>query len=133
MDDPTLTDLSARARAVARNAYAPASSFRVGVALRATDGQVFVGCNVENASFGLTVCAERHAVGAAVAAGVRSFDAMVVYTPGSAPGYPCGACRQVLAEFAPDLDIALIGDGGDVVHTSLTDLLPHTFRFDYDR
>lgn len=133
MDSRTFEDLVARARAVARHAYAPVSSFAVGAALLGADGAVFVGCNVENASFGLTVCAERNALAAAVAAGARSFDAMVVYTPGVDPGYPCGACRQVLAEFAPALPIALAGDGDRVVHTTLAELLPHAFRFDYDR
>lgn len=131
MDTETLETLRPQARRVAANAYVPASGFTVGAALRAVDGRVFCGCNIENASYGLTVCAERTALFAAVAAGVRAFDALVLYTPGPQPSTPCGACRQVLAEFAPELPIALTADGAAVRHTNLRDLLPDAFRFDY--
>lgn len=122
--------LDAAARQVARRAYAPASGFQVGAALLAVDGRVFTGCNVENASYGLTICAERSAVCQAIAAGVREFTAIVVYTPLREPGSPCGACRQVLAEFAPALPVRLIGDSDRVVETSVDRLLPRPFRFD---
>ncbi len=123
-----LDDLMQRARAAARHAYAPASRYPVGAALLARDGRVFTGCNVENASYGLTICAERNAVFHAVAEGAREFAAIAVHVPGPEPAAPCGACRQVLVEFGADLDIALGCDGGAVVRTTLAELLPRAFR-----
>ena len=131
MDPAQLESLCAQARAVADRAYAPASNFHVGAALLATDGRTFVGCNVENSSYGLTVCAERNAVARAVADGARDFEAVVVYTQLSSPGSPCGACRQVLAEFSPNMRVVLIGDGEERVDTTLDALLPRAFRFDH--
>jgi cytidine deaminase len=123
-------DLLELARATAERAYSPYSKVRVGAALRGADGRTFAGCNVENASYGLTICAERNAVGRAVAAGAQRFVRCVIYTPLQDPGYPCGACRQVLAEFGADMEIVLAGDG-DVVHLMrLDEILPHPFRFD---
>jgi cytidine deaminase len=109
------------------NAYAPFSQYLVGAALLTEEGEIIVGCNVENASYGLTMCAERVAVGAAVAAGQRGFRAIAVSTADG--GAPCGACRQVLAEFCADLAILLVAVDREckVTETTLGRLLPHRF------
>ena len=117
------------ARAVQRHAYAPASNFRVGAAVMASDGRIFVGCNVETASYGLTICAERAAVCAAVAAGARTLRAVAVVTDLAAPARPCGACRQVLAEFGLGMDVLLGGRDGAEERTTLDRLLPEPFTF----
>jgi cytidine deaminase len=109
---------------VASRAYAPYSRFHVGAALVAADGRVFTGCNVENISFGLTICAERNAVFAAVAAGCRTFDKIIIVADTEEPASPCGACRQVLAEFNPDLEIVLSNFHGKTAHFRLSELLP---------
>ncbi len=124
-----LASMIERAREVAQQAYVPASNFRVGASLLASDGRVFTGCNVENASYGLTVCAERNAVFHAVAEGAREFTAVVIYTELEEPASPCGACRQVLAEFGRDMKVVLVGDGDAVVHTDMLALLPNPFVF----
>jgi len=115
------------ARAARRRAYAPYSRFRVGAAVRAR-GRVFEGANVENASYGLTLCAERSAVTAAVLAGARRLDAVAVASGTSPPTPPCGMCLQTLAEFAgPELPVLLAGARGAVVETTLGELLPRGF------
>jgi cytidine deaminase len=101
----------------------------VGAAVLTDDGRVFVGCNVENASYGLTICAERGAVCAAVAAGARRVVAVAVVTGLPEPARPCGACRQVLAEFGYDMQVVLAGSGDGVVTTTLAKLLPEPFTF----
>jgi len=119
-------DLVRRAREVMQNAYAPYSNFHVGAAIEAADGTIHVGCNVENASYGLTICAERMAVGAAVAAGKRSLKRVAVATAVEPPATPCGACRQLLAEFGLDLEIVAVGPSSER-RWKLRDLLPEAF------
>lgn len=120
-------DLLAEAKRAHANAYAPYSRFGVGAALRAEDGTVFAGSNVENASFGLTRCAEQSAVQAMVTSGRRAFREIVVYTESEEPASPCGGCRQVLFEFAPDADVYLVNHRGLVVATTVKDLIPGAF------
>ena len=114
------------ARSAQSRAYAPYSNFRVGAALETVDGTVFTGCNVENASYGLTMCAERAAVSAAVGAGARRFRRAVVVSDVDPPAAPCGACRQVLAEFGLDLPIDGVGSQRSVTWR-LAELLPAAF------
>ncbi|MBQ9694581.1 MAG: cytidine deaminase [Kiritimatiellae bacterium] len=123
-------DLLRAARTVAENAYAPYSKFTVGAAIMADDGRIFTGCNVENVSFGLTVCAERIALFKAVSEGVRHFTALALCAPESVT--PCGACRQVLAEFCePNLPIALTTGADDTIQmTTLGALFPSPFDTD---
>jgi cytidine deaminase len=121
-----VTDLIGRAREAMRNAWAPYSEFRVGAAIEAADGRVFVGCNVESASYGLTICAERMALGAAVAAGARSLRRVAVTTEVEPPAAPCGACRQLLAEFGLDLEVIAAGPSSERRWT-LAALLPDAF------
>lgn len=109
-----------------RSAYAPYSHFAVGAALDTGDGHVFLGCNVENASYGLAMCAERVAVGTAITAGYRTFTTIAVAGPDGAVTSPCGACRQVLAEFNPDMTVIFTTPAGPVTST-VAELLPHSF------
>lgn len=126
--DPLLTRLVQAALEVRQRAYAPYSQFAVGAALLAGDGETYVGTNVENASYGMSICAERAAVVSAVAAGQTQFQALAIVTPGGQT--PCGACRQVLAEFCDDLPILLIDaqDPVSIRHSTLRELLPDRFR-----
>lgn len=110
-----------------RRAYAPYSNFRVGAALLADAGEVFLGCNVENASYPAGLCAERVALGAAVAAGHRKFTAIAICSEGATPAPPCGICRQALAEFGLDLVVESSAPAGPVTRWSLAELLPHPF------
>lgn len=129
--EAALPQLLEQARFGAAHAFAPASGFAVGAAVLADDGTVYPGCNVENASYGLTICAERNAVGRAVVEGHRRLRAVLVYTETAAPTYPCGACLQVLAEFGPDMDVVLATPDGKMTRTTLPALMPHPFRFDW--
>lgn len=119
--------LEAAARAVRKNAYAPYSGYRVGAALLSDDGRVFVGANVENASYGLTQCAERSAIGAAVSAGATRFVAIAIASPGARPATPCGTCRQVLAEFPPAFVVRCIAERGEPITSDVAALLPAAF------
>ena len=107
-------------------AYIPYSNYAVGAALRASDGTIYGGCNVENAAYPATICAERVALVKAISEGQRQFDAIAVVTPNG--GSPCGVCRQMLYEFAPDLRVILATSAGEVVYEGvLSDLLPRGF------
>ncbi|MDD3276384.1 MAG: cytidine deaminase [Kiritimatiellales bacterium] len=122
--------LEAAAKA-SRKAYASYSGYKVGAALLCADGDVFVGCNVENASYGLTVCAERTAIFTAIAAGRRDFVAMAIVADGDSMPYPCGACRQVLSEFCREefsVYIAKASELEDYEVVCLAALLPHQFK-----
>jgi cytidine deaminase len=114
------------AEAARRHAHAPYSRYRVGAAVETDDGAIYAGCNVENASYGLTICAERAAVCAAVAAGARRIRRAVVVTDSDPPGAPCGACRQVLAEFGLDMEVTAVGPKR-TTRWRLRDLLPDAF------
>lgn len=121
-------DLLKAARIAFDNAYAPFSRFQVGAALRADSGAIYSGANIENSSFGLTRCAEQSAVQAMASSGERRFSEIVVYTTATPPASPCGACRQILFEFAPDARVFLVNGAGEVVSTTVRELLPLGFR-----
>lgn len=121
--------LVAEALAARENAYAPYSRFPVGAALLARSGTVYRGVNVENASFGVTICAERAALFAAVAVGERAFAAIAVVADTEGPVRPCGACRQALAEFGTDLRVVMANTAGATETRTLESLLPAGFRF----
>lgn len=124
-------DLVGAAWEARNSAYAPYSNFAVGAALLAADGRIFVGCNVENISYGLTNCAERVAIGAAVAAGVREFVAVAVVADTAVPISPCGACRQVLAEF--HVPRVMLANRSQRLEFRLEDLLPRASSGILDR
>ena len=119
--------LIAAAQEASKRAHAPYSRFRVGAALEGARGAVYVGCNVENSSLGLTVCAERAALFRAISEGEQEFRRLTIYTPDGGPVSPCGACRQVLAEFSRCLPILSLGIGGERREFNLRELLPEAF------
>jgi cytidine deaminase len=121
------TQLLQQARHVAEKAYAPYSKFKVGAALLTEDDEIFTGCNVENASYGLTLCAERNAIASMVAAGHNKFKAIAIYTEKKSNCYPCGACRQWLYEFGPEATVIVEDEKGEKLLLTVTDLLPHAF------
>lgn len=122
-----LNVLRAVAESARENAWCPYSHFSVGAALECDDGRVFAGCNVENASYPAGTCAERVALGAAIAAGARRFTRVVITSAATKPTPPCGICRQALVEFAPMLEVIAMTPHGLTVHWSLADLLPAPF------
>ncbi len=119
--------LIAAARQARENAHAPFSNFRVGAALRATSGRVYTGCNVENATYGLTVCAERVAILKAISEGERGFETVAVVTDTEALAAPCGACRQLLWEFCGDIEVVLANLRGQTEIHRMSELLPKPF------
>jgi cytidine deaminase len=119
--------LISAARQARENAHAPFSNFRVGAALRAKSGRIYTGCNVENASYGLTMCAERVAIFKAVSEGDSGFEAIAVVTDTEALTPPCGACRQIIWEFCGDVDVVLANLGGKVEVERAGKLLPRAF------
>jgi cytidine deaminase len=125
--DSRMGELRERATAAMERAYAPYSGFRVGAALLAADGTIDHGCNVENAAYPSGICAERAAVAAAIARGVRDFEAIVIVTEAATPSSPCGMCRQVMMEFAPRLVVHSVTRGGASARWMMSDLLPEAF------
>lgn len=119
--------LFAQAKDVAKKAYAPYSHFRVGAALLTDTGNTYLGCNVENASYGLSMCAERNAIFNMVTNGETKIVEIAIYVDSEKLFPPCGACRQVLAEFGEDIAI-YYGNDNEIIETSLKEILPHTFR-----
>jgi cytidine deaminase len=127
MSDPALRELARLARQARRRAHAPYSRFKVGAALRTTTGEVVTGCNIENATYGLTLCAERVAVFKAVSEGLKRFDAIAVVAEGKRLAAPCGACRQILWEFCGDILVHMEGSKGQRETRRLSELLPFPF------
>jgi len=121
----TPAELVAHALSARQKAYAPYSHYLVGAALLLADGSVMLGCNVENASYGATICAERVALTSAVAQGKQSFVALAVATKNG--GSPCGICRQVMAELGPDMTVYIANEAGEFRTTSTAELLPNSF------
>jgi len=133
IDDVFIDQLVAEARKARASAYAPYSDYRVGAAIATEDGRIFIGCNVENASFGATICAERMAIGAMIVAGASKPIAVAIVTGGSKPGPPCGMCRQVLVEFTRDMPIILVaetGKGDSRRDTTLAEVMPDVFELE---
>ncbi len=126
-------DLRDTAFAAMENAYAPYSRFRVGAAVRTTTGEAIAGCNVENAAYGEALCAERVAIAAAVARGMKEFEEIAIASESDEPAAPCGSCRQTMSEFAPDLKITSYSRNGKQVTWRLSDLLPEAFASNHLR
>jgi cytidine deaminase len=124
---PTLDRLYQLAREASGRAYCPYSSFRVGAVVATQSGEIFTGCNVENASYGLTICAERNAIFQMAAQAHRDIQTLVIFTPTNIPAAPCGACRQVINEFGPLARIIAICNSDQRLDTTLTQLLPDAF------
>lgn len=126
-DQRSNSSLREAALAAMEHAYAPYSNFRVGAALRTIDGRLITGCNIENSVFGLAICAETLAVASAVSQGLTQFDEIAIATEDSEPTPPCGTCRQVLSEFAPNITVSSYTRGGKEATWTLEELLPNAF------
>ena len=127
LDEKTEKRLILQARRAAKKAYAPFSGVKVGAAILTADGRVFPGCNVENSSYGLSICAERTAAVKAVSAGAKSFKAVAVVSNLEGLTYPCGACRQFLNEFGQKMIVIVASPKDEVARHLLSDLLPESF------
>ncbi len=122
-------ELLEHAKEASKNSYSPYSKFAVGACLITTNDKIYSGCNFENSSFGMTICAERNAVGTAIADGERRIKAIAIYSPNQKHCYPCGACRQVLNEFKAEEGLDVITEGeNDIEISKLADLLPEGFN-----
>ncbi|MGA1791899.1 MAG: cytidine deaminase [bacterium] len=121
-----LIDQALKAR---RRAHAPFSHFKVGAALCCKGGRIYTGCNIENPSMSLSICAERTAMIKAISEGEMDFEIMAIVADSRSLTYPCGACRQMIWEFGPDLQLILANTKGDIKHVALRDLLPEAFEF----
>lgn len=126
MDQSIVNKLFEEALKVREKAYAPYSKYKVGAAVLTTDDEIISGCNVENASYGLTICAERNAIFSAVARGKTNFKSILIVAEGNGLAKPCGACRQVMNEFG-DFDVYLANTKGDIEKTTVSELLPKSF------
>jgi cytidine deaminase len=126
-DQRSQSALREAALAAMEHAYAPYSNFRVGAALRTIDGRLITGCNIENSVFGLAICAETLAVASAVSQGLTQFDEIAIATEDSEPTPPCGTCRQVLSEFAPNITVSSYTRDGKEATWTLEELLPNAF------
>ena len=123
----TREELKAAAVAMLDRAYCPYSHFPVGAALECSDGTVFTGCNIENAAYGLTICAERTAIFKAISEGHRDFKRIVIAGKSEDYCVPCGSCRQVMQEFAPQMEVICLNGKGEAKHFALKELLPYGF------
>lgn len=122
-------DLMQKAKEVSKNAYAKYSNFAVGACVLAQSGKTYCGCNMENSSFGLTICAERNAIANAIANGETSFSAIAIYSPNQENCVPCGACRQVIYEFQQDKEIEVVTEAnGNIKTYKINELLPEGFK-----
>lgn len=122
-------ELMQKAKEVSKNAYAKYSNFAVGACVLSDNGKTYCGCNMENSSYGLTICAERNAIANAIANGETSFSAIAIYSPNQEDCFPCGACRQVIYEFQQDKEIEIVTESdGNIKVTKINNLLPEGFK-----
>ncbi|ACL70002.1 cytidine deaminase [Halothermothrix orenii] len=126
--DKTIKTLIKKAREAREKSYSPYSNFATGAAVLTKEGKIFTGCNIENASYGLTNCAERTAIFKAVSEGYTEFEALAVVADTTRPVPPCGACRQVIREFSPDMKVIMGNLSGNTVETTAKELLPGAFN-----